>query len=103
MTGCYSLKGMLQCIGGYIVKTSLPVIYSTHLTMFYVYGLFFEDGFHLVLLFYFQAFLNYLNGVGIQNTEIHFLLILGVRALLILSDQFATGIFWAINSKWVKY
>lgn len=51
MTGCYSLKGALQCIGGYLVKMSLPVVYFAHLTMFYVYGLFFEDGFHLVLLF----------------------------------------------------
>lgn len=41
--------------------------------------------------------------MGIQNTEINFLLILGVRAFLIPNDQFETGIFWAINSKWVKY
>lgn len=51
MTGHYSLKGVLKCIGGYIVTMSLPVIYFAHLTTFYVYGVFFGDGFHLVLSF----------------------------------------------------
>lgn len=41
--------------------------------------------------------------MGIQNAELNFLLIPGVRALLIPSDQFATCILWVINSKWVKY
>lgn len=71
-------------------------------------SLYVYDGFSVQLLtwfhhFYVQAFLNCLNLVGIQNSELRFLVNSGVRAFMIPIDGSVPLILWVINSKWVRY
>lgn len=51
MNGCYSLKGVLKCIGVSSINMSVTIICFAHLKILYASGMFFEDGFYLVLLF----------------------------------------------------